>query len=351
MVGQPFQLTPVATGNVGTVTWSIRSGSLPPGLTINAATGTISGVPTAFGTFSVSVQAQDTWGSSRIATAPVTITVAPAPLAVASTVLPGANYRRAYQATLSTTGGTGQTAWALVGGALPPGLSLASNGSITGVPVAVGTFRFTVRATDMGWTANVVRQDLAITVRAVEILLYAADATTISGTWSRVADATAARGVRLSNPDQGAAKLAAPLASPVNYFDIKFEAEAGIAYHLWIRGRAENNYWGNDSVMVQFSNSVDASGAARYRIGTTSATNVNLEECSGCGLAGWGWQDNGWGTNVMGPAIYFGQSGPQTIRVQVREDGMSIDQIVLSAAKYVSVSPGALKNDTTILAR
>jgi len=103
--------------------------------------------------------------------------------------------------------------------------------------------------------------------------------------------------------------------------------------------------------MVQFSNSVDAAGAPKYRIGTTSGQDVNLEDCSGCGVSGWGWQDNGWGVNVMGPAIYFDRSGPATIRVQVKEDGFSIDQIVLSAGKYLSTAPGSLKNDTTILVR
>jgi hypothetical protein len=103
--------------------------------------------------------------------------------------------------------------------------------------------------------------------------------------------------------------------------------------------------------MVQFSNSVDAAGNAMYRIGTTSGHHVNLEDCSGCGIAGWGWQDNGWGVNVMGPAIYFARSGPQTIRIQVKEDGFSIDQIVLSADRYATVAPGPLKNDTTIVTR
>jgi hypothetical protein len=54
---------------------------------------------------------------------------------------------------------------------------------------------------------------------------------------------------------------------------------------------------------------------------------------------------------VAGPDIYFAQSGMQTIRVQVKEDGMSIDQIVLSADKYHTTAPGTLKNDTTILPR
>jgi hypothetical protein len=51
----------------------------------------------------------------------------------------------------------------------------------------------------------------------------------------------------------------------------------------------------------------------------------------------------------MGPVIRFAQDGLQTIRIQMREDGISIDQIVLSAATYLNASPGALKNDTVIL--
>ena len=94
-----------------------------------------------------------------------------------------------------------------------------------------------------------------------------------------------------------------------------------------------------------------SSGAATWRLGTTSAAEVNLEDCNGCGVSGWGWQDNGYGTNVLGPLVYFSATGPQTLRVQTREDGFAIDQIVLSPAAYLSASPGAPKNDTRILPR
>jgi len=48
--------------------------------------------------------------------------------------------------------------------------------------------------------------------------------------------------------------------------------------------------------------------------------------------------------------MYF-TAGPQTIRIQGREDGISIDQIVLSPDTYLTTSPGATKNDTTILSK
>ena len=78
---------------------------------------------------------------------------------------------------------------------------------------------------------------------------------------------------------------------------------------------------------------------------------MNIEDCSGCGVSNWGWQDNGYGTNVMGPLIYFAAGGPQTIRIQTREDGFAIDQIVLSHTTFVNSSPGGLKDDATILTR
>jgi hypothetical protein len=62
-------------------------------------------------------------------------------------------------------------------------------------------------------------------------------------------------------------------------------------------------------------------------------------------------RDDGYGAGVLGPEIRFDAAGPHTIRIQVREDGMGIDQIVLSSARYLDTAPGALKNDMTILAR
>jgi hypothetical protein len=89
----------------------------------------------------------------------------------------------------------------------------------------------------------------------------------IAGAWSVISDATAA--------DGGAVKLTQAVASPTNYFEVMFFAEGGIPYRLWIRGRAQSNYWGNDSVFVQFTASVDGAGTERYRVGTASA----LGEC------------------------------------------------------------------------
>jgi hypothetical protein len=63
-----------------------------------------------------------------------------------------------------------------------------------------------------------------------------------------------------------------------------------------------------------------------------------------------GWEDDGWGAvNRNGVTLRFPGGGFQRIIVQTREDGVSIDQIVLSSEKYLTKRPGAAKNDSTIL--
>jgi hypothetical protein len=49
--------------------------------------------------------------------------------------------------------------------------------------------------------------------------------------------------------------------------------------------------------------------------------------------------------------VYFERSGRQTLRIQQREDGVLIDQIVISAQRYLGRSPGAVINDNTVVAK
>ena len=183
---------------------------------------------------------------------------------------------------------------------------------------------------------------------STDIVLHAAKAPVRAGTWAVVADSTAADGFAMANPNLGAPEVKIPLANPTNYFQMTFPAYSGTAYHLWIRGKAANNSYTNDSVYVQFSDSVTSGGAAVDRIGTTSAAAVVLQKCTGALEQGWGWADNGW--CGLGANIQFSTTGTHTIRVQVREDGFSIDQIVLSPQTYLAAAPGPRVNDKTILA-
>jgi len=84
---------------------------------------------------------------------------------------------------------------------------------------------------------------------------------------------------------------------------------------------------------------------------TTNSLVVNLAtDAGGSSLAAWGWQDGAYWlqqTNI----IRFSGSGSHTVRIQTREDGVQVDQVVLSPATYLSSAPGRVTNDTTIVAR
>jgi hypothetical protein len=169
----------------------------------------------------------------------------------------------------------------------------------------------------------------------------------LHGNWTMLADATASGNAALSNPNSGQAKIAPALAAPANYFERTFTAQPGVAYHLWVRLKAQNNSMSNDSVHVQFTGSQDAAGSPMWQIGTTSSAEVVVQNGPNDGsIGGWGWSDNGWG--ATGAPVYFAASG-QTVRVQQREDGAIVDEIVLSPDTYLSSPPGPHDNDGTIL--
>ncbi len=183
-----------------------------------------------------------------------------------------------------------------------------------------------------------------------DIVLYASDTTGFAGMWQLVPDSSAAAGMRIHTPDGSEPRPPAPLASPRSWVEWSFSAVAGQPYRLWIRGKAELNDPASDTAWVQFSGSVTSGGAAANRVGTTSAIQWSVSDCASCSPSGWGWQDNAMGA-AFGPLLYFATTGLQTIRVQVRDDGLSIDQIVLSPQTYLNASPGVTKNDTTIVSK
>jgi Viral BACON domain/Putative binding domain, N-terminal len=186
---------------------------------------------------------------------------------------------------------------------------------------------------------------------ATDVILHPSAAPIVAGNWRVNTDPTAADGASLLNPDNVAAKIGTALAAPADYFEMTFDAVANTPYRLWVRGKATGDTWMNDSIYVQFDNSVASDGVTPlYQFGTTNALVWSLEDCSGCGVAGWGWQDaGGYGSGVAGPLVYFRTTGTQRIRIQVREDGLAIDQIVFSPQRYLSASPGLAKNDSTFV--
>jgi hypothetical protein len=172
------------------------------------------------------------------------------------------------------------------------------------------------------------------------------------GNWEVVPDASAASGVRIHDRNAGAPKVIRPFADPPNgAADIGFVADPTQTYKLWVRLKADGNSWTNDSVWIQMTGAVDSAGRPIGQPGTTGGIEINLEECSGCGVSGWGWRDEAWGSRgaVGALRLRFPEGGPQWLRFQTRDDGVSVDQFVLSAEDFFTTRPGTVKNDTVIL--
>jgi hypothetical protein len=67
-------------------------------------------------------------------------------------------------------------------------------------------------------------------------------------------------------------------------------------------------------------------------------------------VSGWGWQNRAYWLADTG-AVRFAADGLHVIRIQVREDGAQLDQIVLSPGTFLTAAPGPLKNDATVVPR
>ncbi|MBB4096888.1 putative Ig domain-containing protein [Sphingomonas kyeonggiensis] len=150
-VGQAYTGNFVAGGGTAPYTYS-KTGTLPPGMTL-ATDGTLSGTPTATGTFNFTVIARDTTtgaGSPFAVGSNYNFTVSAATLVLSPASLPNGKAGVSYSETVNATGGTTPYSYTLdAGTTLPVGLTLnASTGAISGTPTAAGVFNFTIRATD-----------------------------------------------------------------------------------------------------------------------------------------------------------------------------------------------------------
>lgn len=147
----PYSVQLSASGGSGALSWSVVSGSLPAGITLTSG-GLLSGTPTVYGTFPVTIGVTDS------ATTPVTVTqtysliINPHPPAVTSATLPNGTAGSPYTSTqlTYTGGGTGTVAWLQTSGSLPSGITLSGSGLLSGTPANVSagnTYTFGVTVT------------------------------------------------------------------------------------------------------------------------------------------------------------------------------------------------------------
>ena len=130
--------------------------------------------PTTSGTFNFTAKITD--AVAQVATAPMQITVRPAPLTITTTSLPNGQVNVAYSATLTAAGGNPPYTWSLPSGTLPKGLSLnSSTGVITGTPTQMLTNSpFTFEVTDSTTpTAQTKSASLTLTISNIGVITLA----------------------------------------------------------------------------------------------------------------------------------------------------------------------------------
>ena len=148
----PFLQAFTAGGGVGPYAYAVSAGSLPSDLTLDPATGVLSGTPLAAWNVSFSITATDTGTTG--AGAPFTVThnysfVSAAPtVTVSPATIPNAVPTVAYSQQLTASGGVGPYAFQLRTGSLPTGITLSGTGLISGTTTEVGAHTFSIRAID-----------------------------------------------------------------------------------------------------------------------------------------------------------------------------------------------------------
>lgn len=143
----------VVSASGGTAPYSYAASGLPDGLSIDAATGAVTGTPSVAGTFNATVTVTDALGGSaaQVRSLVVNPQAPPPPTFVTAATLPQGKVRSAYSTTISVTGGTPGYTWVRTSGSLPAGLTLTANGAtatISGTPTKQGNSTFTLRVTD-----------------------------------------------------------------------------------------------------------------------------------------------------------------------------------------------------------
>ena len=157
MVNENFSSWVNLNGYNGTVSWSVVSGALPPGLSVVGQSWGcyLHGIPNTGGTYSFTLRATDS--RNAYVERPFTVKINDTPYEGADMSITG-DYPTDvrvndsyYGYSVSVNGHEGSVYWSLINGSLPDGLSLRPSGvsaNILGIPNKGGTYTFTLRATD-----------------------------------------------------------------------------------------------------------------------------------------------------------------------------------------------------------
>ena len=147
-VGVQYSQANIASGGSTPYTYSLLSGALPAGTSLDSTTGLVSGTPTTAGNFSYTIQVSDNLGDTTSQTSSGKIFAATA-LALMAMPETGAEVGLNYSQVNSASGGVTPYTYSVTGGALPPGTSLdASTGEVSGIPTTEGAYSYVITVTD-----------------------------------------------------------------------------------------------------------------------------------------------------------------------------------------------------------
>ncbi|MBK7860588.1 MAG: hypothetical protein IPJ65_18715 [Archangiaceae bacterium] len=203
LLGAPYSAQLAGRGGDGTYQWSLAPGSTPPpGLTLSAQ-GFITGTPTAEGAFSVGLRLSS---DGRIADAVrvLRVVTATTSLFVSTVDLPSPARMVPYEAHLAAGGGRAPYTWSVETGVLPQGITLATDGTLSGqAQQALGTrFDFAVRVRDSVGNTD---------VKAFTLVIVDATALIITTYSLPVATAGSPYAVDIQAQNAGMAPLSTPL--------------------------------------------------------------------------------------------------------------------------------------------
>jgi hypothetical protein len=147
-VGNTYSQSVTASG--GTAPYTYTATGLPGGLSLNAATGLISGIPTVAGAVSFTIKATDSSASGPFSNRETyNVTIGAPTLILTPTTLPNPTVGTNYSQTVSANGGSTPYHYSVSAGALPAGLVLnTASGNISGIATAAGSSSFTIKAVD-----------------------------------------------------------------------------------------------------------------------------------------------------------------------------------------------------------
>ncbi len=151
-VGKAYRRALTASKGTAPYSYAVTAGTLPAGLTLDSAAGTIGGTPTAVGSSGFTVTATDAYGAAGSATYEIVVKI---PVVLFAFTPPAGSLGKtmageAYSQQIKATGGMAPLLYSLASGKLPKGMVLnVSTGELTG-PLDAGskgdyTFRIAVR--------------------------------------------------------------------------------------------------------------------------------------------------------------------------------------------------------------